>query len=156
MGVNYVLGFGGVGEADAGYKGGGMGAFDAGSEGFDGVEGCQGIFCGEVVEDGGLAGGEQGGEGGAVGDGFVRGDIDSSLEGALQALRIMRLRPSWMVRCNVVACAVRPRCVSFGGNILPSSRLGPEERAARALRGTGFLTVTSYSFSTCEEGCAMR
>jgi hypothetical protein len=43
-------------EADAGYVDGGIRAFDAGSEGFYRVEGRQGIFCGEVVEDGGMAG----------------------------------------------------------------------------------------------------
>jgi hypothetical protein len=68
-------------EADAGYVDGGIRAFDAGSEGFYGVEGRQGIFGGEVVEDGGLVGLEEGGEGGAVGDGFIRGDIQGSLEG---------------------------------------------------------------------------
>src|SRR5215218_7328086 len=81
MGVYDVLGFGSVGEADAGNIGGAMGEFDAGSEGFYCVEGCQGIFGGEVVVDGGLVGGEQGGEGSAVGDGFVRGNREGSPEG---------------------------------------------------------------------------
>jgi hypothetical protein len=46
--------------------------------------------------------------------------------------------------------------VSFGGSILPSSRAGPEERAARFFFGVGFFTVTSYSFSICAEGWAIR
>ena len=82
MGVYNVFGFGGLGEADAGYAGGGMGAFDVGAEGFYCREGGEGIPGGEVVIYGGLGLGEEGYEGGAVGDGFVRGDVEGSLEGA--------------------------------------------------------------------------
>ena len=82
MGVYDVFGFGGLGEADAGYTDGGTGAFDAGAEGFDCLEGCEGIAGGEVVIDGGGGLGEEGYKGGAVGDGFIRGDVEGSPEGA--------------------------------------------------------------------------
>ena len=82
MGVYDVFGFGGLGEADAGYADGGMGAFDVGAEGFYGLEGSEGIAGWEVVFYGGGSLGEEGHEGGAVGDGFVRGDVEGSPQGA--------------------------------------------------------------------------
>ncbi len=71
-----------MGEADAGYAGGGTGAFYVGAEGFYCLEGCEGISGGEVVIYGGHGLGEEGYEGGAVGDGFIRGDVEGSPEGA--------------------------------------------------------------------------
>src|SRR5829696_4438268 len=75
---------------------------------------------------------------------------------AIQALRIMRLRPSWMVRSRVVVSLKRLRFVISGGCILPSSRVGPAARAARASLGTGFSRVRRYCLSICDEGWVMR
>src|SRR3712207_3984964 len=75
---------------------------------------------------------------------------------ATQARRIMRLRPSWMVRWKVVWRGLLRTLESSGGSILPSSRVGPAERARRDSWGAGFLTVTSYTFSIREDGWVLR
>src|SRR3712207_7650782 len=48
---------------------------------------------------------------------------------AIQALRIMRFRPSCMVRSRVVVSLARLRLVNSGARILPSSRVGPADRS---------------------------
>jgi hypothetical protein len=79
MSVYDVRRFGGVVQADAGYADGVSGSFDAGAEGFYGVEGCQGVFGGEVVVDGDGVFGEERGECDPVRDGLIGGGGEFAL-----------------------------------------------------------------------------
>src|SRR5918997_990284 len=71
---------------------------------------------------------------------------------AIQALRIMRLRPSWIVKSRLVVSLARLRLVIWGACILPSSRVGLAASAVRAALGTGFSKVRRYCFSISDEG----